>query len=69
MGAYLGVDVRNREFAALRELSTPKIKADVFLLTLTTSDVSFCQKKTPPGVTVKPVWEWLMEREKLCMAN
>jgi predicted AAA+ superfamily ATPase len=57
-------DVRRREFAAMRELISPKSKASILLLTLTTADVSACQKEAPPGVTVRPVWEWLLEREK-----
>ncbi|SPE63375.1 conserved hypothetical protein [Verrucomicrobia bacterium] len=57
-------DVRRREFAALRELRSLRSKAAFLLLTLTTADVSVCQNETPPGVTVRPVWEWLLEREQ-----
>ena len=42
-------DVRRREFAALRKLISPKSKASMLLLTLTTADVSACQKEAPPG--------------------
>jgi predicted AAA+ superfamily ATPase len=57
-------EVRKREFAGLRELILPRSKAGFLLLTLTTADVSVCQKDAPIGVTVRPVWEWLLEREK-----
>jgi predicted AAA+ superfamily ATPase len=56
--------VRRRELAALRELISPNSKAAFFLLTLTTADVAVYQREAPPGVTVRPVWEWLLEREK-----
>lgn len=57
-------DVRKREFRALTELLSLRNKAAFLLLTLTTADVSICQKEAPPGVTVRPAWEWLLEREK-----
>ena len=57
-------DVRQREFRPLTELLSLRNKAAFLLLTLTTADVSICQKEAPPGVTVRPAWEWLLEREK-----
>ena len=57
-------DVCKREFRSLTELLSLRSKADFLLLTLTTADVSIGQKEAPPGVTVRPAWEWLLEREK-----
>ena len=57
-------DVRKREFRPLTELLSLRSKAAFLLLTLTTADVPIGQKEAPPGVTVRPAWEWLLEREK-----
>ena len=57
-------DVRKREFRPLTELLSLRNKAAFLLLTLTTTEVSICQKEAPPGVIVRPAWEWLLEREK-----
>jgi hypothetical protein len=57
-------DVCKREFRSLTELLSLRSKAAFLLLTLTTADVPIGQKEAPPGVTVRPAWEWLLEREK-----
>ena len=57
-------DVCKREFRPLTELLSLRSKAAFLLLTLTTADVPIGQKEAPPGVTVRPAWEWLLEREK-----
>lgn len=54
---------RQREIRPLVELLSLHNKATFLLLTLTTTDVAVWQKEVPAGVTVKPVWEWLLERE------
>jgi predicted AAA+ superfamily ATPase len=56
-------DVRQREFRPLAELLPPRHNAALLLLTLTSADVSLCQPEAPAGVTVRPAWEWLLERE------
>ena len=57
-------EVRQREFRPLPELVSSRKGNRVLLLTLTTTDVSICQKDVPPGVTVKPAWAWMLEGEK-----
>ncbi len=57
-------DVRKREFRPLLELLSLRSKEAFLLLTLTTADVSICQKEAPPGLTIRPAWEWLLERGK-----
>jgi len=57
-------EVRKRELGPFTELLSLRNKAAFLLLTLTTTDVPACQKEAPPGVTVRPAWEWLLEREK-----
>jgi uncharacterized protein len=52
---------RQRELRPLVELLSLRNKAELLVLTLTTTDVSLCQKEAAAGVTVKPVWEWLLE--------
>jgi hypothetical protein len=52
-------DVRQREFRPLAELLSLRNKAAFLVLTLTTADVSICQKEAPPRLTVRPAWEWL----------
>ncbi len=55
-------EAREREFRTLTELLLFRNKAAFLLLTLTTADVSISQKEAPAGVTVRPAWEWLLER-------
>jgi predicted AAA+ superfamily ATPase len=57
-------DVRKREFRPLTELLSLRSTAAFLLLTLMTADVPIGQKEAPPGVIVRPAWEWLLEREK-----
>jgi predicted AAA+ superfamily ATPase len=54
-------EVRQRELRPLLEISASSAKTKLLLLTLTTTDVSVCQKEAGPDVTVKPVWEWLLQ--------
>ena len=54
----------NKREQFIGSLWAPKSRAAFLRLTLTNADVSACQKEAPPGVTVRPVWEWLLEREK-----
>lgn len=57
-------EVRRRELRPFMELVSPRNKAEFLVLTLTTTDVSLCQKEAPASVTVKPAWEWLLELTK-----
>jgi len=56
-------ETRQREIRPLVEMKALRTKAEFLLLTPTTTDVSV-QKEVPPGVTIKPVWEWLLEHAK-----
>ncbi len=52
---------REREFRALRDALPAHRRAEALLLTLTGSDVLAAQPDTPAGVTVRTVWEWMLE--------
>ena len=55
-------ETREREVRPLVEMLALRTQASFLLLPLTTTDVSIYQKEVPSGVTVKPAWEWLLER-------
>ena len=57
-------EVREREFAPLREILASQPKAQCLLLTSTSTDASIAQKNLATGVIVRPAWEWLLERSK-----
>jgi hypothetical protein len=57
-------EARQCEFRPFAALLSLRINAAFVVLTLTTADVPICKKEAPPGVIVKPAWEWLLEREK-----
>jgi len=57
-------EVRQRELRPLAEMLSSQSKAKFLLLTMTTTDVSICQKEAPARVTVKPAWEWFLESGK-----
>lgn len=52
---------RAREFQALRDALPVHPRTSTLLLTLSSSDVPMAQAEAPHGVTVRPVWEWLLE--------
>lgn len=57
-------EIRQRELRPLAELGSSRTKGRFLLLTLLSGDVSLCQKEAPPGVVVKPAWEWLLRRDE-----
>ena len=57
-------EVRQRELRPLAEMLSSQSKSKFLLVTMTTTDVSICQKEAPAGVTVKPAWEWFLESGK-----
>ncbi len=54
--------VREREFRALGDVSQARRRIAGLLLTSTTSDALAAQREAPTGVTVRPAWQWLLER-------
>ena len=56
---------REREFRALTDARPVHRRADGLLLTLTGGDVHAAQTDAPAGVTVRTVWEWMLESEPL----
>ncbi len=55
-------DTRAREFRALESARALHRRVPGLLLTLNTSDAHAAQAEAPRGVTVRPAWEWLLER-------
>ncbi len=53
---------REREFRALTDARVSHRRAQALLLTVTGSDVVAAQAAAPAGVTVRTVWEWMLER-------
>jgi len=54
---------REREFRALGDALPAHRRAKGLLLTLTSTDAMLAQAEAPKGVTVRPAWEWMLERE------
>lgn len=54
-------ETREREIQPLAEIAQSRTRAKLLLLTLSSSDVPLGEQEVPPGVTVKPAWEWLLE--------
>jgi predicted AAA+ superfamily ATPase len=52
---------REREFRAIKDALTAQVRTQALLLTLTGSDVHAAQTDAPAGVSVRTVWEWMME--------
>ena len=56
---------RAREFRALQDARPAHRHTQALLLTLTGGDVHAAQTDAPPGVTVRTVWEWMLETNQI----
>ncbi len=54
---------RTREFRALADALPAQRRAQGLVLTLTSTDALQAQAEAPQGVRVRPVWEWMLEKE------
>jgi predicted AAA+ superfamily ATPase len=52
---------RRREFKALAEAMSEHNRLGALVLTSTSTGLSHAQAEAPKGVTVRPVWEWMLE--------
>ena len=54
-------DVREREFRAFESARAVYRKLPCLLLTISLTDAAAAQQVAPPGVTVRPAWDWMLE--------
>lgn len=54
-------EVREREFRAFESARAVYRKLPGLLLTVSSTDAAAAQQVAPPGVTVRPAWEWMLE--------
>lgn len=53
---------RAREFRALSEAMAEHKKLPGLILTATSTGLSHARSEAPPGITIRPAWEWILER-------